>query len=312
MQSYLSILCRLFRCNWTTLFVGWQGLGVFSPWRYDQEASQALFTEKELGEYCIGRLFRVQDDVKSKYIIELLDELSDVTHVHSTILERIRPLADTCEDKVLMERRKWQCAILFDIINDPRYETDFDRLCALREFKVMAGPIIDMSNDVDRYFSLEVGHSLTSSEMLKKYRTYLSDLICQIKQRDMSSVSTQFRNFTSEEKGLISFLMRAVRKDEGYITKFFSETQCFNLNDGGMGSLRFMPIDNTLASDTRKFGHVMSSCNFNDEDGVLVSVALYADSFGNPFELDVWKVDFSPLVRIPSDPSKFTLDDAVG
>ena len=45
MQSYLSILCRLFRCNWTTLFVGWQGLGVFSPWRYDQEASQALFTE---------------------------------------------------------------------------------------------------------------------------------------------------------------------------------------------------------------------------------------------------------------------------
>ncbi len=36
-----------------------------------------------------------------------------------------------------------------------------------------------------------------------------------------------------------------------------------------------------------------------DSDGVLVSIAVNADKQGQLFELDLWKVDFSPLKRYP-------------
>ena len=115
------------------------------------------------------------------------------------------------------------------------------------------------------------------------------------------------RDFTVEETCVISFLLRAAKKDEGFISNFFAETQCSNIDDGGMGSLRFVPLGNA-SSSVRKFGSEISSCHFTDEDGILVSVALYVDSSGCPFELDVWKVDFSPLIRIPDNISEFVLD----
>jgi len=39
---------------------------------------------------------------------------------------------------------------------------------------------------------------------------------------------------------------------------------------------------------------------FTDADGVEVLISLNVDADGRPFELDVWKTDFSPLVRMPS------------
>ena len=116
------------------------------------------------------------------------------------------------------------------------------------------------------------------------------------------------RDFTVEEKAVISFLLRAAGKDESYISKFFLETQCCDMTDGRMGSIQFVHLGLNPSSDARKFGGEMSSCHFTDDDGVLVSVVLYADTSGIPFELDVWKVDFSPLIRIPNDISKFVLD----
>ena len=117
-----------------------------------------------------------------------------------------------------------------------------------------------------------------------------------------------YRNLTEEETVVVSFLLRAAKKDDAYISNFISETQCSDMNDGGMGSLHFMPCGQMIANDDREFGCEMSACHFTDEDGVLVCVALYADSSGHPFELDVWKVDFSPLIRMPNDESKLCLD----
>ena len=118
------------------------------------------------------------------------------------------------------------------------------------------------------------------------------------------------RDFTVGESCMISFLLRAAQKDDSYISNFFAETRCSDMDDGGMGSLRFVP-SGKVSSCIRKFGSEISSCHFTDEDGKLVSVALYADQSGYPFELDVWKVDFSPLVRIPNDDSEFVLDTAL-
>jgi hypothetical protein len=64
------------------------------------------------------------------------------------------------------------------------------------------------------------------------------------------------------------------------------------MNDGGMGSLRF------VGSADRRFGKCIGEAEFDDLDGVPVSVALNVDQYGQLFELDLWKVDFSPLKRI--------------
>lgn len=66
-----------------------------------------------------------------------------------------------------------------------------------------------------------------------------------------------------------------------------------DMRDGGMGSLRFS------GSEQRRYGSTLAEAEFKDADGTPVSVALMLDEAGDLFELDIWKVDFSPLVRIP-------------
>jgi hypothetical protein len=70
-----------------------------------------------------------------------------------------------------------------------------------------------------------------------------------------------------------------------------------SMNDGCMGSLRLWPdgANGTAAA----FGRRLAECQFIDEDGVTVIASLNIDSRDQLFELDVWKVDFSPLKRIP-------------
>ena len=71
------------------------------------------------------------------------------------------------------------------------------------------------------------------------------------------------------------------------------------MNDGGMGSLRLL---SSAASITkREFGRQASELMFEDIDGVKVIASLYLDSLGVPMELDLWKTDFNPLIRIPAD-----------
>jgi len=65
------------------------------------------------------------------------------------------------------------------------------------------------------------------------------------------------------------------------------------MDDGHMGSLLLRK-----GVSITKFG--IAECHFMDEDGVPVSVTLNATQEGEPVELDVWKVDFSPLKRWPS------------
>ena len=66
------------------------------------------------------------------------------------------------------------------------------------------------------------------------------------------------------------------------------------MNDGDMGSLRF-----ASTTEGPNFSTSVAEVTFEDEDGVPVSAALYVDQSGALFELDVWKVDFSPLLRWP-------------
>ena len=67
------------------------------------------------------------------------------------------------------------------------------------------------------------------------------------------------------------------------------------MSDGGMGSLAFAPV-----TKTRRFGRMAAECRFHDRDGVPVTAALNLDQDSAPLELDVFKVDFSVLLRWPT------------
>ncbi|MCW2411880.1 hypothetical protein M2345_001639 [Sphingobium sp. B8D3D] len=72
------------------------------------------------------------------------------------------------------------------------------------------------------------------------------------------------------------------------------------MDDGGMGSLSF--VSQKLE---RTYGGEAGSCGFYDEDGMQVRVGLILDQDGDLYELDLWKVDFSPLIKIPEPCSFF-------
>jgi Ran GTPase-activating protein (RanGAP) involved in mRNA processing and transport len=64
------------------------------------------------------------------------------------------------------------------------------------------------------------------------------------------------------------------------------------MNDGQMGSLYF--LSNNRRED-RRLGIVISEIETMDSDKVPVSISLNCDNFGDIYELDIWKVDFSLL-----------------
>ena len=45
----------------------------------------------------------------------------------------------------------------------------------------------------------------------------------------------------------------------------------------------------------------VSECSFKDSDGIDVLASLYLDQDHEICEVDIWKADFSPLIRISSD-----------
>jgi len=69
------------------------------------------------------------------------------------------------------------------------------------------------------------------------------------------------------------------------------------MQDGGMGSMHLhSPLNPSAAGP---FFRGIAEVWFDDVDGVRVFAYLNANPMGAPFELDVWKTDFQPLLHIP-------------
>lgn len=64
----------------------------------------------------------------------------------------------------------------------------------------------------------------------------------------------------------------------------------------------FTPLEirfDNAPDDMKMNGKPISDCLFYDSDNVLVTVYLLANDLGYLVELDFWKVDYSPILRIP-------------
>ena len=68
-----------------------------------------------------------------------------------------------------------------------------------------------------------------------------------------------------------------------------------DMDDGGMGSIRFV----SPRIGPRGFGEALAEAEYTDADGVLVSITVTSDDHGELYEVDFWKVDFSPVREYP-------------
>jgi|SRR6188768_332826 len=111
----------------------------------------------------------------------------------------------------------------------------------------------------------------------------------------MSAESIQYREPSEPERRLLAAMARLVPEmDPGWLEGIKVRL----MDDGGMGSLELVPQGTHVSQ--RRFGRKVAEYQFTDADGVEVLISLNVDADGRPFELDVWKTDFSPLVRMPS------------
>jgi hypothetical protein len=101
------------------------------------------------------------------------------------------------------------------------------------------------------------------------------------------------RLLTLPELSLIIFMLRGKPSADTLLGKLMT-TEVEDIEDGGMGSLRFVS-----EKPDRRLGEKVAGTHFLDEDGVPVLVSLYLDLQGELYELDSWKTDYSPLKRIP-------------
>ncbi|SNR28790.1 DUF6984 family protein [Hymenobacter mucosus] len=101
------------------------------------------------------------------------------------------------------------------------------------------------------------------------------------------------RLLTLPELGLLLYMLRGKPHVE-HLLAVLPTAQVEDLTDGGVGSIRF--VSTKLR---RRLGSSIAELWYSDEDGVAVLASLYLDEEGELYELDSWKVDGSPLRRIP-------------
>jgi hypothetical protein len=106
------------------------------------------------------------------------------------------------------------------------------------------------------------------------------------------STARQLRN---NERDLIAAMLLG-KPSHAELLRGLEARAVEDMQDGGMGSIRF--VDDCGAG--RHLGNVIAEAEYTDDDGVVVSIALNTDTSGGFYEVDFWKVDFSPLLRYPS------------
>ena len=102
------------------------------------------------------------------------------------------------------------------------------------------------------------------------------------------------RHLQEQEKNLLKKMLTYTVRGATIIDQLDS-IRVESMNDCGMGSLKFVgPI-----SSQRQFGAALVEAEFLDKDDVPVFAVVNLDRKGNLYELDIWKVDFSALIRWP-------------
>jgi hypothetical protein len=145
-MNALAKLTAQFDPNWTTILVGWNGLGVLSPWPADWSKFPPLLSTDELIAYANVRLACASDPSEDDLIVRLL-ALDLHTESRETIRELLLPLSDLGGGDPELELRKWRLALLEDLL-DSIPEDAVHGLMALNEFWLQFGFPADSPHEV--------------------------------------------------------------------------------------------------------------------------------------------------------------------
>ena len=102
------------------------------------------------------------------------------------------------------------------------------------------------------------------------------------------------RLLKENEKRLITELLKHTHDKVSFD---LSIQTVIELKDGGMGSLYF--VDANRQEQDRRMLKYVAELQFIDADGVPILASLNIDQHSKLFELDIWKVDFSPVIKYP-------------
>jgi Domain of unknown function (DUF6984) len=105
------------------------------------------------------------------------------------------------------------------------------------------------------------------------------------------------RPLRAEEREVVAALVAIAPIDQTLASaQALDAARVRDMLDGGMGSIWFLSPRGDVG---RKADGVVSHLWYVDTDGVGAWLALLVDTQGELFELDIWKVDYSPLLRYP-------------
>jgi hypothetical protein len=108
------------------------------------------------------------------------------------------------------------------------------------------------------------------------------------------------RRLCESEMELVGLLLQKAG-DTGTLLNRMSSLDVREMSDGGMGSLYF--VSETRSPEQRHMGQRIAEMQFNDADGVAILASLNVDKDGDLYELDVWKTDYTPVIRLsPNQP----------
>ena len=109
-----------------------------------------------------------------------------------------------------------------------------------------------------------------------------------------SNNSQQGRPLRPLERELVERMLAGKDLEPGIEAKL-SSALVEDMQDGGMGSIRFLTPEHAA----RHFGKAIAQAEYIDGDGVPVSIVMNVDGENELYEVDFWKVDFSPLKHYP-------------
>lgn len=104
------------------------------------------------------------------------------------------------------------------------------------------------------------------------------------------------RSLNQEEYNLIVYLLKD-KPEYRHLIEGLSNSTVQEMNDGGMGSLKF----EDKKGIKRMSEEIVAIC-LSDVDGTPLGITLNIDTNGDLYELDVFKADFSPLIAFPTAP----------
>jgi hypothetical protein len=99
------------------------------------------------------------------------------------------------------------------------------------------------------------------------------------------------RSLSANELELLKFMLSG--KEHEHLLNGVKSLRVTELTDSNMGSIRFVSLLNERRASC------LDRAEFRDVEGSNINVAINADQTGELYEIDIWKYDFTPVIKFP-------------